>query len=150
MAYDFPILLHTRNWKLDAYFVRLTHFYLLISDLESNDSYNTLTLDESTPPHGGSRFMHGGSGSSPTYLSSPTHPLPYGSTSDSYSSLGHYFYFVILSLYNWFFILFSIYFAGVNHTAPSDISDGSSNQYVDFPPSPDSWLDDTTTPHPRY
>lgn len=33
--------------------------------------------------------MHGGSGSSPTYLSSPTHPIPYGSASDSYSSLGN-------------------------------------------------------------
>ncbi|XP_065203333.1 LIM/homeobox protein Lhx4 isoform X2 [Planococcus citri] len=94
-------------------------------DLESNDSYGTLTLDESTPPHGG-RFMHGGSGSSPTYLSSPTHPIPYGSTSDSYSSLG------------------------VGHTAPSDISDGSSTHgYPDFPPSPDSWLGDTPTSH-RY
>lgn len=63
-------------------------YFCLYLDLESNDSYGTLTLDESTPPHGGSRFIHGGSGSSPTYLSSPTHALPYGSTSDSYSSLG--------------------------------------------------------------
>ncbi|XP_018906432.1 LIM/homeobox protein Lhx4 isoform X2 [Bemisia tabaci] len=48
-------------------------------DLESNDSYGTLGLEgEGTSPH--SRFLHGGS-SSPAYLSSPTHPLPYSGVS---------------------------------------------------------------------
>lgn len=47
-------------------------------------------------------------------------------------------------------LLIKNYVSGVGQTAPSDISDGSStHEYPDFPPSPDSWLGDTPTPH-RY
>ncbi|XP_039280666.1 LIM/homeobox protein Lhx3 isoform X1 [Nilaparvata lugens] len=87
-------------------------------DLESNDSYGTLGLDQETtsPPH--SRYLHGG-GSPPPYISSPSQPLPYNS--EAYSSLT----------------------AVQGTTAPSELSDGSSTHgYPDFPPSPDSWLGD--------
>ncbi|XP_075213662.1 lim3 homeobox protein [Lycorma delicatula] len=95
-------------------------------DLESNDSYGTLGLDQETtsPPH--NRYLHGGS-STPPYLSSPTHhPMPY--SGETYSAL-----------------------AGVQGTtAPSEMSDGSSTHgYPDFPPSPDSWLGENPSSH-RY
>ncbi|XP_046686519.1 LIM/homeobox protein Lhx3-like [Homalodisca vitripennis] len=76
---------------------------------------------EGASPH--NRYLHGDT-STPPYLSSPSHPLPYGG--EPYSSLGQ----------------------GHPHPPPSEISDGSSTHgYPDFPPSPDSWLGEA--PH-RY
>ncbi|XP_054283653.1 LIM/homeobox protein Lhx3 isoform X2 [Macrosteles quadrilineatus] len=91
-------------------------------DLESNDSYGTLALEgEGASPH--SRYLHGDT-STPPYLSSPSHPLPY--SGEPYPPIG----------------------PGHPHPPPSEMSDGSSTHgYPDFPPSPDSWLGEA--PH-RY
>lgn len=54
-----------------------------VLDLESNDSYS-LTMDqEGASPH--SRYLHGDT-STPPYLSSPSHPLPY--SGEPYPPLG--------------------------------------------------------------
>lgn len=60
--------------------------YVFFSDLESNDSYGTLALDQDgASPH--SRYLHGDT-STPPYLSSPSHPMPY--TGEPYPSIGKF------------------------------------------------------------
>lgn len=66
----------------------IKNIYVNVTDLESNDSYGTLGLDQETtsPPPSHNRYLHGGS-STPPYLSSPTHhPMPY--SGETYSALG--------------------------------------------------------------
>ncbi|KAL0273800.1 UNVERIFIED_CONTAM: hypothetical protein PYX00_006387 [Menopon gallinae] len=117
-------------------------------DLGSNDSYGTvvdmgLTVDGSSPRPG--HYLHGGA-STPPYLSS-NHSPPSG-----HQGIGHQFPYHSEGI--------SVYTSlGQGHGAnmmgpgtagpPSDVSDASSAQgYPEFPPSPDSWLGENTTP--RY
>jgi LIM homeobox protein 3/4 len=149
--------------------------FVCSTDLGSNDSYGTvvdmgLTVD-SSPRHG--HYLHGGS-STPPYISSSHsppanhpgvgHQFPYHSDGLSvYTNLGmkhhsrHSSQPASLPPHTTDTLV--VVDTGPGHQPgmmnqgaagpPSDVSDASSAQgYPDFPPSPDSWLGESTAP--RY
>uniref|UniRef100_A0A1L8DIC1 Putative transcription factor n=1 Tax=Nyssomyia neivai TaxID=330878 RepID=A0A1L8DIC1_9DIPT len=114
----------------------------------SNDSYSTVNmgLEDGASPHSGRGSYVHGSGSPPPYLSSHSPPPmgpghAYAPYSDNivYTPLGQPVGGMLHNSHH-----------GLQGSAVSDLSNDSSpaHAYPDFPPSPDSWLGDSTNNAP--